>query len=120
MTGNASQTLELLKLWVMGSGRSRCSRTGSYEVLDVSHEEAHSFLKVSGLAWADAERVVASVGGRLISLVASCESLEQGASISGLAPTSGLVCHHEAEVLNSCKILAVRRYGGCINDCCWG
>ncbi len=66
-----------------GAGRSRCGRTGSYEVLDVSHEEAHSFLKASGVESPDAQQIVAAVGGRLMSLVASCESLEQGASIQG-------------------------------------
>ncbi|KAK9844498.1 hypothetical protein WJX74_003264 [Apatococcus lobatus] len=63
------------------SSRSRCCRTGSYEVLDVSNQEAAEFLQASGLKKPDAEEVVESVGGRLMSLVATCESLEQGATI---------------------------------------
>ncbi|KAK9844499.1 hypothetical protein WJX74_003264 [Apatococcus lobatus] len=66
---------------VYQAGRSRCCRTGSYEVLDVSNQEAAEFLQASGLKKPDAEEVVESVGGRLMSLVATCESLEQGATI---------------------------------------
>ena len=71
----------------MGAGRSRCCRTGSYEVLDVSHGEAENFLRASGLQNPDAKAVVESVGGRLMSLVATCESLQQGATIPGQSPT---------------------------------
>ncbi len=52
----------------------------------MSDMEAHAFLQASGLKRLDAEHIVQSVGGRLMSLVASCESLEQGASIQGASP----------------------------------
>ena len=80
LQGTRSDTPDEAVTW---AGRSRCSRAGSYEALDVSLEDAHTFLAAAGISKPDAARVVECTGGRLISLVASCESLEQGASIYG-------------------------------------